>query len=128
MIILYTISPGFQHFEVLSCLLSYCARHSFDRANRLCRFSGKGQDANPTHDKDGNELSGGALKKGKSKADSARKQRAFYEKQVAERGPHFLEKLRAEVNQAQQEYEELAKQLSNLDVGSCNMTTNGSAS
>ena len=74
-------------------------------ANNACayRFSGEGQAANPSHDKDGNELVGAALKKGKAKADSARKQRAFYEKQVQEKGPSYLEDLRAGVAAAEAE-------------------------
>ncbi len=76
-----------------------------------CRFSSQGQDANPTHDKEGKELDKGALKKGKSKADSARKQRAFYEKQVSGKGPHYLEDLRAELAQLERDYEKLQKQL-----------------
>lgn len=71
------------------------------------RFSSDGQDANPTHDKEGNELDKAALKKGKSRADSARKQRAFYEKQISEKGPNYLQDLRAEVAQLEREVAEL---------------------
>lgn len=67
------------------------------------RFSGEGQAANPSHDKDGIELAGAALKKGKAKADSARKQRAFFEKQVQEKGPTYLQDLRAEIAAAEAE-------------------------
>lgn len=80
-----------------------------------CRFTSEGQDANPTHDKDGNELEGGAVKKGKSKADSARKQRAFYDKQVSEKGAYYLEDLRTEVSQAIHEYEKLETEVKKLD-------------
>ena len=105
----------------------HCFACTFQRCFFLiCRFSSSGQDANPTHDKDGNELSGAAIKKGKSKADSARKQRAFYEKQVTEKGSQFMENLRSEVASAQQEYQELKKQLSSLNVGQASVSQNGS--
>lgn len=80
------------------------------------RFTGEGQHANPTHDKEGNELDKAALKKGKSKADSARKQRAFYEKQVSEKGPHYLEDLRTELSELEREYTELQKQLESTSL------------
>lgn len=94
----------------------------------VCRFNGEGQDANPTHDKEGNELKGGALKKGKSKADSCRKQRAFYEKQLGEKGPHFLDDLRSEVSQAAKEYQELESRFRRLEAGSSSNIANGSSS
>jgi hypothetical protein len=69
-----------------------------------CRYSGEGQAANPSHDKDGNELAAAALKKGKAKAESARKQRAFYEKQVQEKGHSYLQDLQTEYAAAEREY------------------------
>ena len=73
----------------------------------MCRFEGEGQGAKPTHDTNGNELSPEALKKGKAAADKARKSRAFYDKQIAEKGSNFLNELQQEIQQMTVELEEL---------------------
>lgn len=83
----------------------------------LCSFTSQGQDAYPTHDKDGKELVGPAEKKGRSKADSARKQRAFLEKQIEIKGENYLEDLRKDVNKAIQEFEHLARRFESHSSG-----------
>ena len=72
------------------------------------RFDKQGQEGNPTHDADGNALDAGGLKAGKAAADKARKLRAFYDKQVAEKGPSYLHNLQHECEQAQREVDQLS--------------------
>lgn len=67
----------------------------------LCRFDNDGQDANPTHDSEGNELSDQARKKAQAAAGKARKARLFYDSKVKERGPDFLSQLEAEIKAAE---------------------------
>lgn len=59
----------------------------------MCRFDSKG---NPTHLPDGNALDSKAASKAAKDADRLRKQRAPYEKRLAD-DPAFLQKLRQEV-------------------------------
>ena len=67
----------------------------------VCRFTSDGQDANPTHNAQGEELSTSDLKKGKSAADKARKLRHFYDTQIKEKGASFLEVLDSEIKEAE---------------------------
>ena len=72
----------------------------------MCRFTSDGQDANPTHNAQGEELSTSDLKKGKSAADKARKLRHFYDTQVREKGASFLKDLDSEIKEAEAAFPE----------------------
>lgn len=72
----------------------------------FCRFTSEGQDANPSHDNQGNELKGSDLKKGKSAADKARKLRVYYDTQIREKGPNFLETLEEDIRNAEKAVEQ----------------------